>query len=161
MLAATRCADAAELLEKLMRWQVRIGGEFAPQVLQAAHEGDAAAQSIVRRVGETIGANAIAVARHLEMLDTTFDLVTAGGVFSSRSDLLRDSLLETVRTRAPRVNLIHWEAPPVVGALLMALDLLDLVTLPDTSLLAAQVVDALADSVNPSNKLPSGGSCAS
>ena len=144
MLAATGCADAAELLEKLMRWEARVGGEFAPQVFQAAHQGDAVAQSIVRRAGETIGANAIAVARRLEMLDTAFDLVTAGGVFSSRSDLLRDSLLETVHARAPKVSLIHWQAPPVVGALLMALDLLDL-ALPDTRSLAAQVVDALQD----------------
>jgi N-acetylglucosamine kinase-like BadF-type ATPase len=144
MLAATGCADVAELLEKVMRWQVKLGGGFAPQVFHAAHEGDAVAQSIVRRAGETIGANAIAVARRLEMLDTAFDLVTAGGVFSSRSDLLRDSLLETVHAQAPRVRLVHWQAPPVVGALLMALDLLDLESLPDTRLLAAGVVEALA-----------------
>jgi N-acetylglucosamine kinase-like BadF-type ATPase len=145
MLAKTGCADVAELLEKLMRWQVEIDGEFAPQVFQTAHEGDAVAQSIVRRVGEAIGANATAVARRLEMLDITFDLVAAGGVFSSRSDLLRDSLLETVRTQAPKVNLIHWQAPPVVGALLMALDLLGLAALPDTRSLAVQVVGALAN----------------
>ena len=62
MLEATGCADAAELLEKLMRWQIKIGGEFAPQVFRSAHEGDAAAQAIVRRAGKTIGDNAIAVA---------------------------------------------------------------------------------------------------
>jgi len=144
MLAATGCTDVAELMEKLMRWQVKIGGEFAPQVFQAAHKGDAVAHSIVRRAGETIAANAIAVARRLGMLDTPFDLVTAGGVFSSRSDLLHDSLLETVRTQASQVNLVHWPAPPVVGALLLALDLLDLAALPDTDPLAAQVEEALA-----------------
>jgi N-acetylglucosamine kinase-like BadF-type ATPase len=143
MLVATGCTAVAELMEKLMRWQVEIGGEFAPQVFQVAHEGDAAARSIVRRVGETIGANAIAVARRLGMLDTSFSLVTAGGVFSSRSDLLRTSLLETVRTQAPEVDLVHWEAPPVVGALLLALDLTGLAALPDTRALAAQVERAL------------------
>jgi N-acetylglucosamine kinase-like BadF-type ATPase len=144
MLAATGCEDAAELLEKLMRWQVKVGGEFAPQVFEAAHQGDAAAQAILRRAGETIGANAIAVARRLDMLDTTFDLIAAGGVFSSKSDLLRDSLLGTLRTQAPRIDLVHWQAPPVVGALLLALDLLDLKMLPDAHLLAERVVDALA-----------------
>jgi N-acetylglucosamine kinase-like BadF-type ATPase len=144
MLAATGCTDVSELMEKLMRWQVQIGGEFAPQVFQAALEGDCVAQSIIRRAGKTIGANAIAVARRLEMLDTSFDLVVAGGVFSSRSGLLLDSLLETVRIQASQVDLIHWEAPPVVGALLLALDLMDLAVLPDTSSLSAQVVDALA-----------------
>jgi N-acetylglucosamine kinase-like BadF-type ATPase len=144
MLAATGCADVAELMEKLMRWQVEIGGEFAPQVFQAAHEGDAVARSIVRRAGETIGANAIAVARRLGMLNAPFDLVTAGGVFSSRSDLLCDSLLDTVRAQAPQVHLVHWQAPPVVGALLLALDLLNLSRLPETGALASQVVEALA-----------------
>jgi N-acetylglucosamine kinase-like BadF-type ATPase len=145
MLAATGCADVAELMEGVMRWQVKIGGQFAPQVFQAAHEGDAVAQSIVRRAGTTIGANAVAIARRLGMLGTPFDLVTAGGVFSSRSNLLRDSLLETVRAHAPQVNLVHWQAPPVVGALLLALDLVDLPALPGTDLLTAQVVEALGD----------------
>lgn len=144
MLAATGCADVAELMERIMRWQVRIGGSFAPQVFEAAHQGDAVAQRIVRRAGATIGQNAVAVARRLGMLDTAFDLVAAGGVFSSRSDLLQDSLLETLRTYAPRANLVHWQAPPVVGALLLALDLLDLPQLPDAEALAAQVVEALA-----------------
>jgi N-acetylglucosamine kinase-like BadF-type ATPase len=143
MLAATGCTDVADLMEKLMRWQVQVGGEFAPQVFQAAREGDTVAQSIVRRAGKTIGANAIVVARRLGMLDTSFDLVVAGGVFSSRSSLLRDSLLKTVHAQAPQAKWVHWQAPPVVGALLLGLDLLDLATSPDTASLAAQVEEAL------------------
>jgi N-acetylglucosamine kinase-like BadF-type ATPase len=144
MLAATGCTDVSDLMEKLMRWQVEVGGEFAPQVFQAARDGDTVAQSIVRRAGRTIGANAIVVARRLGMLDTCFDLVVAGGVFSSRSSLLRQSLLKTVRAQAPYVDLVHWQAPPVVGALLLGLDLLGLATLPDAASLAAQVEEALA-----------------
>jgi hypothetical protein len=94
-------------------------------------------------VGETIGSNVIAVARDLDMLDTSFDLVAAGGVFSSRSEWLNRSLLETVRTRSPQVNLVHWQSPPVVGALLLALDLLHLPQLPGTGHLADQVTQAL------------------
>jgi len=80
------------------------------------------------------------------MLKTTFDLVTAGGVFSSQSDLLNKGLLETVRDKAPKANLIYWHAPPVVGALLLAFDLLNLGSLPDTELLAARVEKSLARS---------------
>jgi len=146
LLAMTGCTDLAEMLERIMRWQVVVSGEFAIQVFQAAHEGDAVAKSIVRRVGETIGANAVTVARRLEMLDTAFDLVTAGGVFSSQSDLLNKGLLETVRDKAPKANLIYWQSPPVVGALLLALDLLNLGSLPDTELLAARIEKSLARS---------------
>jgi len=144
MLTATGCADLAELLEKIMRWQVKIRGEFAPQVLQAAEAGDAVAQSIVRRAGTTIGANVIAVARRLGMLDTPFDLVTAGGVFSSQSELLNGALLAAVTSLAPKVNLVHWQSPPVVGALLLALDLLALPARPEAGVLALQVTEALA-----------------
>jgi N-acetylglucosamine kinase-like BadF-type ATPase len=145
MLGATGCADAAELLEKLMRWQVKLGGQFAPQVFAAAHEGDAPAQAIVQRAGETIGDNAIAVARRLGMLDTACDLVAAGGVFSSKSSLLLNSLLNRMRSQMPQVQLVHWQAPPVVGALFLALDQLDITVLPDPLLVADQVIDALVN----------------
>ncbi len=127
-----------------MRWQVKIRGEFAPQVLETAQEGDAVAQSIVRRAGTTIGANVVAVARRLGMLDTPFDLVTAGGVFSSQSELLNGTLLASVTIHAPRTNMVHWQSPPVVGALLLALDLMDLPTRPEAGPLAIRVTEALA-----------------
>jgi len=144
MLAATGCASAAALLEGVMRWQVNIRGEFAPHVLEAARLGDAVAQAIVGRAGTTIGANVVTVARRLGMLDAPFDLVTAGGVFSSRSELLNGSLLETVTGHAPGVRLVHWASPPVVGALLLALDLMHPSTRPDRSALAIRVTEALA-----------------
>ena len=127
-----------------MRWQVNIRGEFAPHVLEAARLGDPVAQTIVRRAGTTIGTNVVTVARRLGMLDTPFELVTAGGVFSSRSELLNGSLLETVTGHAPGVRLVHWASPPVVGALLLALDLMHPSTRPDRSALAIRVTEALA-----------------
>jgi N-acetylglucosamine kinase-like BadF-type ATPase len=139
MLAATGCSDVAELMEQVMRWRAKIGGEFAPQVFECAGEGDAVAESIARRAGETIGRNVNSVARELGMTDVPFDLVLAGGVFSSRSELLYESLSETIRTQSPRVELVHWNAPPVVGALLLAMDALELSPLPDAEQLAAQI----------------------
>jgi N-acetylglucosamine kinase-like BadF-type ATPase len=144
MLAATGCSEVVELLEKVMRGQVHAGGQFAPQVFECAVEGDAVAQSIVRRAGETIGANVLSVAGELGMLGEPFALVTAGGVFSSNSPLLYGSLSETVDTRARQVNIVRWRAPPVVGALLLAFDLLDLPELPAADRLAAGVSAALA-----------------
>ena len=138
LLRATKCADLAELFEKVMRWQLDLGGRFAPQVFEAAHEGDVVAQSIVRRVGTSIGANAISVAGNLGMLDEAFPLVTAGGVFSSRSDLLNDSLLKAIRAKAPQAYLVYWDSHPVVGAMLLAFDLVALASLPSTELMAVQ-----------------------
>jgi N-acetylglucosamine kinase-like BadF-type ATPase len=144
ILTATGCREVIELLEKVMRGQVRVSGRLAPQVLECAVEGDAVARSIVRRAGETTGANVLSVAGELGMLDTPFDLVTAGGVFSSGNPLLYESLSETVHARARQANIIHWQSPPVVGALLLALDLLNLSRMPETDRLAAHVSEALA-----------------
>lgn len=145
LLAAAGCADVPAFLEGLMRDRVEIGGEFAPQVAQVANEGDEAAQEIFRRAGHTVGENAVSIARRLSMLDTEFVLVTAGGVFSSRNVYLNESLSATLQAAAPRVRLVHWDAPPVIGAALLALDQLALSRPPDTVLLAGQVTAALAE----------------
>jgi N-acetylglucosamine kinase-like BadF-type ATPase len=149
MLQAAGCPDVSsgsgvvELLERVMRGQVRVGGQFAPQVFECAVEGDAVARSIVRRAGETIGANVLSVAGELGMLGEPYTLVTAGGVFSSDNPLLYESLSETVHARAGQVNVVRWQAPPVVGALLLAFDLLGLPALPVADRLARRVSEAL------------------
>jgi hypothetical protein len=81
------------------------------------------------------------------MLGEPFDLVTAGGVFSSRSPLLYTSLSETLAQESVQANLVPLSAPPVVGAVLLALDLLHLPVLPETAVLADRVTLALERSV--------------
>ena len=145
MLEATGASEPAELLENIMRWRILIAGEFAQEVMRAAEEGDPTARSIVKRAGKTMGENATVVARRLEMLETAFPVVTSGGVFSSRSSLLCETLLERVRSAAPRVVLHHWSSPPVVGALLLALDLKNPDRLPDTEVLGDHVARTLRE----------------
>jgi N-acetylglucosamine kinase-like BadF-type ATPase len=137
--------ETIELLEGIMRRQVNIGGRFAPQVLECAAGGDAVAQEIVGRVGKRVGANVLVVARELGLLGEPFDLVMAGGVFSSRSPLLYQSLAETLQEAGVQANLVPLNAPPVVGAILLALDLLQLPERPDRSLLVARVRTALEE----------------
>ena len=90
-----------------------------------------------------IGENVLVVAERLAMLHTPFDLVVAGGVFSSRSELLLKPLTSTVRARAAGAKLVHLAYPPVVGALLLALDLLGPDKMPDTHFLSQNVQNAL------------------
>jgi N-acetylglucosamine kinase-like BadF-type ATPase len=143
MRALAGVDETIDLLERIMRRQVHIGGQFAPQVFECAASGDAVAQGIVRRVGESVAANVLSVARELDMLNAPFDLVTAGGVFSSRSPLLYQRLSEALRQEADAVNLVALHAPPVVGAVLLALDLLRLPALPKTATLAERIARAL------------------
>jgi N-acetylglucosamine kinase-like BadF-type ATPase len=122
---------------------VIVGSEFAPQIIQTAEEGDPAAAAIVQHAGRSIAENVVAVARRLELLESGFDLVTAGGVFSSRSRLLNESLSEGLGPHLAGVRLVHWDAPPVVGALLLALDQMRPRRLPDAALLASNIGQAL------------------
>jgi hypothetical protein len=77
------------------------------------------------------------------MLGAPLNLVTAGGVFSSRSPLLYAALSESLAEGAAQVEIVPLRAPPVVGAILLALDLLRLPALPETALLALRVTRAL------------------
>jgi N-acetylglucosamine kinase-like BadF-type ATPase len=144
MRQAAGVTKTIELLERVMRRQVDVGGRFAPQVLECATEGDVAAQSIVRRAGSTIGANVLSVARELKMQSTPFDLVTAGGVLSSQNPLLYESLSASLREADLKCRVVPLRAPPVLGAVLLALDLLDPSELPDMVVLSASVTEALA-----------------
>ena len=55
----------------------------------------------------------------LGMDSEPFELVLAGGLFRSRSRLLRESILD----RVPSASLRELRAAPVVGAALMAMEL--------------------------------------
>jgi N-acetylglucosamine kinase-like BadF-type ATPase len=95
---------------------------FSPEVVLAAEEGDAAARSILVEAGRSLGATAAHVVRRLGMEDDPFDLVLAGGMFRAETRHLVDGLGSVVRPMAPQVRFQPLRDPPVVGAVLMAID---------------------------------------
>jgi len=143
MLAFCDREKASALLEGIMRLEVTVGGAFAPLVLDAANQGDAAAKAIVERAGTTIGENAVSVAKELDMLKPGFVLVTAGGVFSSRNSILEESLKRDVANHGAQVALRPLQCPPVVGAVLLAMDRINAVPSADIDAFSAAVADAL------------------
>jgi N-acetylglucosamine kinase-like BadF-type ATPase len=91
--------------------------------LEVAERGDAVARGIFEAAGASIGRSAAAVIRHLRMEDDQFDLVLAGGMFHGASSILRSSLEPLVTDVAPRVTPVRLETAPVVGATLLAMEL--------------------------------------
>jgi N-acetylglucosamine kinase-like BadF-type ATPase len=112
----------AELLERLSRTELDVQG-VAPLVTRAAEAGDAVARDIVERAGSALGDAAALVARRLGIEDDQFEVVLAGGLFRSTSPLLEGALEVAVRRVAHRAVLLRLDAPPVVGAALMAMEL--------------------------------------
>jgi N-acetylglucosamine kinase-like BadF-type ATPase len=111
------------MLESFVRGDVsRPNADFAPRVFAAAQAGDAAAAEIIRHVGREQGLNAAAIIRHLNMDDLAFPVVLAGGVFRARSAELVAAIMEPVRAIAPHAHPRPLHAPPVVGGVLLAME---------------------------------------
>ncbi len=62
------------------------------------------------------------VARRLSLDGSEFELVLAGGMFRSRSRIMRAALEATVKRSARFAFAVTLEAPPVEGAVLLALE---------------------------------------
>jgi N-acetylglucosamine kinase-like BadF-type ATPase len=114
-------SSAEDLLEHSSRTQSPLP-HLASLVLEAADEGDAAARSIAERAGTTLGANAGLVARKLDMQESAFEVVMAGGVLRSGCRTLEQALKKELRRSAPSAFPVRLEVPPVVGAALRALE---------------------------------------
>ena len=88
----------------------------------AAAEGDAAARSILDRLGDELAVMAIAIIRRLHLTRRDVDVVLAGGLFEARDDVLVARIAAAVQAVAPAASVRPLARPPVLGALLLALD---------------------------------------
>ena len=93
--------------------------DFAPVVVQAALEGDAVSQEILRHAGHELGLSAAAVARQLALCDREFELGLVGGVFKV-GDLITGPLRDVVLQAAPQARVFVSPRPPALGAARLA-----------------------------------------
>ena len=115
-----------------LTWAIELGsipearlGELSPLVFEVAGRGDAVARAIVDRLADELVAMATAMLRRLNLTRLDPDVVMAGGVFNARDDRFEARIAAGVQALAPRASLRRSEAPPVLGAALLALDRLD------------------------------------
>jgi N-acetylglucosamine kinase-like BadF-type ATPase len=94
------------------------GDRLAPVVLDAADEGDDIAREIVARIGATLGRQGRACAAQLGLEPAGLPVVLAGGVFGHPTDRLAAATMAEL----PGAVAIRHPAPPIAGALLLALD---------------------------------------
>ncbi|HEY85165.1 MAG TPA: hypothetical protein G4N96_08670, partial [Chloroflexi bacterium] len=93
---------------------------FAPLVAQAADEGDAVSQHILRRAGSEIGLNIVSVAQRLGLCNQVFETELIGGVFKA-GDLVINSLRDVVLKTASKAEIFVSNTPPALGAARLAL----------------------------------------
>ena len=119
------CASTEDLFYKLYRREL-VEDDLQPMsklVFDAALEGDRAACDILVEGGRYLAAMVNAVARALTMIQDEFEVVMAGGVFKGSSPVLADTMATTIHEVCPYARPVVPMFEPVVGALLMGMEL--------------------------------------
>jgi N-acetylglucosamine kinase-like BadF-type ATPase len=120
-LALFGASDAFDLLHRF----TRRGGlpepesdRLTPVLLDAADEGDAVAREIVTETGAVLGRQGRACADQVGLPLPGARVALSGGVFGHPSARLADATMAEL----PGAIAVHDPAPPIAGALLLALD---------------------------------------
>jgi len=113
--------------------------DLATVVLAEADAGDPVALGIVEHQAREVAVMAAALLRRLDLLDTGTDVVLGGGVLQAGNRTLDGRIGAELGTRAPRAVPLVLSGPPVLGAVLAALD-----TLPADPAAADHLRTALA-----------------
>jgi N-acetylglucosamine kinase-like BadF-type ATPase len=95
---------------------------LAPLVIDAAHAGDDVALGLLRRGAEELAECVLAVARRLNMAEGVIEVALVGGLFQA-GDVIRTPLNDALARRLPHYRTLLAEQPPVVGACLLALQM--------------------------------------
>jgi N-acetylglucosamine kinase-like BadF-type ATPase len=95
---------------------------LAPAVFQAADAGDATALAVVDRQAGEVVAFARAAATRLDLLDHDIPVVLGGGVIRAGHERLLSGIRAGLAADVPRALAVIVEAPPIVGAGLLALE---------------------------------------
>ncbi len=124
-VSRAECVDADDLFYRLYNQTITLESlePMAPLVFEAALAGDSAACAILTGGGAYLGMMVNAVARNLGISADEFDVVMAGSVFKGSSPQLIESMTVVIRAECPRAAVVRSVYDPVVGALLMGLDL--------------------------------------
>jgi N-acetylglucosamine kinase-like BadF-type ATPase len=118
--------DATDLLEGLTVQKYRLKASAAPIVFEIARSGDPVANDLIHWAGKELGNLAVGVIRQLGLQEKEFEVVMAGS-FWKGSPVLAEEAACVVHSIAPRAKFVRLSAPPVTGAVLLAMEVAGLV----------------------------------
>jgi N-acetylglucosamine kinase-like BadF-type ATPase len=122
LLKHTGARDAEGLLEGLCTARIWLDASAALLVFEVAAAGDAIARGVIRWAGQELGELANAVIRQLEFEALEFDVVLVGSMYEAGPALI-EPMRATVEALAPRARLVRLTSPPVVGAVLLGMQM--------------------------------------
>jgi N-acetylglucosamine kinase-like BadF-type ATPase len=113
--------DATDLLEGVSQGRYSLHPDSAPMVFQIAREGDTVAREVITWAGQELGMLVLSVVRQLDFQKLDFEVVLIGSMFEG-GPLLTDPMRQTIHTEAPGAQLVRLAAPPVVGGVLLGME---------------------------------------
>jgi N-acetylglucosamine kinase-like BadF-type ATPase len=119
-LKATGANDEMDLMEGLSMGQYHLFPFIAVEVINTARAGDSAAMEVMHWAGEELGWLAISVARQIEMEHEEVEIVQSGTVFEA-GELITQPMQITVLKHLPKAKLTRLDGPPVVGPLMLGM----------------------------------------
>ena len=120
-IEAMDAKDELDLMEGLSNEQYHLFPFHALKIIEAAKEGDAAAQEIVNWAGEELGWLAVSVARQIEMENEEVEIIQSGSVFEA-GEIISSPMRSIVMAHCPNAKLIRLDGPPVVGAVILGME---------------------------------------
>jgi len=113
--------DLSELLQDLITKKIILNPEDARLVFGVANQGDPVAIDLIRCAGHELGELAVTVLKQLKFEKIGFDLTLIGSMFDG-SPLLIDEMKNTVLAVAPEARFIRVTDPPVIGAIILGME---------------------------------------
>ncbi len=93
-------------------------------LLDAAAAGDVPAREAADTLADEVVTFVRAAVNRLGVAGEEVEVVLGGGIFETSNRDFHDRVAAGIRAAAPRAQLVHLEAPPVLGAALIGLDAL-------------------------------------
>jgi N-acetylglucosamine kinase-like BadF-type ATPase len=100
--------------------------EIAPLVFQASCQGDRVASGIIRTFSEGLAELVTAGLARFDMTGLDVEVVLSGSIFKGPGRLVEEVLAANIHMVAPRARLVSSRYEPVVGAVLLGLEELDI-----------------------------------
>jgi len=121
-LEITGAKDEMDMMEGLENTTYHLTPIVAVKIMEAAAAGDSAARQVLHWAGEELGWLAVSVIRQIGMQNDEVEVILSGTVFDVGA-LISEPLQQVVLEHAPNAKLIHLDSPPVVGPVILGMQM--------------------------------------
>ena len=118
----TGAKDADDLLEGIVLERYHLDAGVCPLVFDTARAGDEVARGVIAWAGEQLADLAIGVIHQLNFEVREFEFILIGSLYEG-GPLILDPMKNAIWQVAPRAKFVRLNAPPVVGGVLLGMEM--------------------------------------